>query len=835
MNRLTNDFLDTDRYAEKTVEEVTEFFETNPERGLSSIEADKRLAIYGRNEIPEKEEGFVKRFLKRFYGPIPFMIEFAALLSALVKKWDDFFIIIALLFFNAIIDVAQESKALNALKVLKKKLAKKAIVLRDGRFKEINAVFLVPGDVIKIRIGDVVPADIKLIKAEELELDQSALTGESLPFRKNKGDVVYGDSIVKKGEGLGIVVNTGMSSYFGKTASLVAKAERISKSHLQQAVVEFGKYLISISVLLSSIIFFVALFRHENFIEILRFVLVLTVASIPVALPAVLSVTLAVGALKLSRKKAIVSRLAAIEELAGADTLCFDKTGTLTQNKMSVSKIALFDRFSEKELMVYAALASNEEENDPIEQPIFDYLKKNSFYDELKKYKRIKFKPFNPVDKRTEVIVQKGNRKIRIVKGAVHVVLAMSQTRFRKKIEEKIEELSSEGMRTLGVAVGSGDNLRFVGLIPLLDPPREDSKEVIEEARKLGLDLKMITGDNLAIARYIASQVGIGSKIINAHTMRAEAQRDKTKLWKEKADYNQASLTLHESDIIKSIEEANGFAQVYPEDKYFIVEKLQEANHIVGMTGDGVNDSPALKKADAGIAVSGATDAARAAADVILLNPGLSVIIDAIKEARKIFERMKSYSTYRIAETIRLIFFITASVVFLGFYPISPIMVILLLILNDLPILAIAYDNTRIDKKPVRWNLKEVLAIATALGISGVIASFGVLYLAKEVFKLSMPMIQTIVFLKLAIAGHSTIYVARTNKRFWKKPYPAPILLLAGLGTEILATLFAVYGWFVSPIGWTYALFIWGYAFLWLMINDQVKIWVYQLLGNKNL
>ena len=380
-------------------------------------------------------------------------------------------------------------------------------------------------------------------------------------------------------------------------------------------------------------------------------------------------------------------------------------------------------------------------------------------------------------------------------------------------------------MRTLGVAIKRGKNYEFVGIIPLFDPPREDSKEILKEAKGLGLNLKMLTGDNILIAKYISNLVGMGKKILNARVLNKG---------KNISTVNAKTQSFKiDSKVSKEIDDADGFAQVYPEDKYFIVDSLQKENRIVGMTGDGVNDAPALSKADGGIAVSGATDAARASADLILMNKGLSVIIDAIKDARKIFLRMKSYSTYRIAETIRLLLFITASILILGFYPITPLMIILLLIFNDLPILAIAYDNTKIEEKPVRWNLKEVLTIATGIGIFGVIASFGALYFAKNIFGLSLAVIQTVIFLKLAVAGHSTIYVTRTNKRFWQKPYPAPILLIAGLGTEVVATLISVYGLFITPIGWTYAGIIWIYALAWFVVNDEVKILIYKYLEKK--
>jgi H+-transporting ATPase len=861
----------TDDFKKLSIEETIKELGTDGEKGLSKAEAEKRIAEYGYNEIPEKEESAFHRIFRRFWGPIPGMIEIAALLSAIVRRWEDFVIIIILLFTNAFIDFWQESKALSALKVLKEKLAKKALVLREGEFQTVDARDLVPGDIIKIKIGDLVPADVKLSGGDFILADQSALTGESLPVSKKIGDIAYSNSIVKQGEMLAVIVNTALNTFFGKTVTLVAKAQREERSHFQKAVIGIGNYLIIITVLLAAVILITAMFRQENMLEILRFTLVLTVAAIPVALPAVLSVTMAVGAINLARKQAIVSRLVAIEELAGVDVLCSDKTGTLTQNRMTVSDPVAFARHTVQELMLYAALSSREENRDPIEIPIFDYLRNTEGKDALRRYQQTKFTPFDPVSKRTEAVVKSDDKTFLVTKGAPQVILELSGQTDQKGILDKVEDFAENGFRTLGVAIKHQNDKKFefIGLIPLFDPPREDSKATIGEAHKLGLDIKMVTGDNSAIAKHIADILGIGGNILDANELKGASNREflilgevisKTLLKKFSPDVSEDDIKQfskevikelektfesvevpvghvkrHESEIIDLIENASGFAQVFPEDKYLIVEKLQKAEHIVGMTGDGVNDAPALKKADAGIAVSGATDAARAAADLVLLAPGLSVIVDAIKGARVTFERMKSYSIYRIAETIRVILFMTASIVIFNFYPVTAIMIIILAFLNDLPILAIAYDRTKVDEKPVRWNMKEVLGISTVLGILGVVASFGIFYVAREYMHLSSGVVQSFIFLKLAVAGHLTIFLTRTERRFWQKPYPAPLLFWAAILTKVFATLFAVYGWFVSPIGWPNAFLIWGYALIWFVINDFVKIWMYAMLRKEKI
>ena len=539
---------------------------------------------------------------------------------------------------------------------------------------------------------------------------------------------------------------------------------------------------------------------------------------------------------------------------------------------MTVSDPVPFGGHTVKELMLYAALASKEENKDPIETPIFEYIQKTGQVDELTRYQQVKYTPFDPVSKRTEAVVKSGDKSLIVTKGASQVILGLCGEQIsQQEISEKVGDFAEKGFRTLGIAVKQPEdrNFDFIGLLPLFDPPREDSKATIKEAMKLGLNVKMVTGDNIAIARQIANVLGIGDNIFDARDLRGASNKELIILGKiiSKAVFKKLSpdvserdteefakdvvkdiekefenielpkgyVKRHESEIIEVIEDADGFAQVFPEDKYLIVDKLQKAGHIVGMTGDGVNDAPALKKADAGIAVSGATDAARAAADLVLLAPGLSVIVDAIKGARITFERMKSYSIYRIAETIRVILFMTASIVIFNFYPVTAIMIIILALLNDLPILAIAYDNTKVDAEPVRWNMGEVMSISTMLGILGVIASFGIFYIAEEYMHLSAPVVQSFIFLKLAVAGHLTIFITRTEDRFWRKPHPAPILLWAAVATKIVATLFVVYGWFVAPIGWKYALLVWVYAIAWFVVNDFVKVWAYKLLRKDNI
>ncbi len=773
--------------------------------GLSSAEASERLRRYGYNEIVEKKAGTLKKLLSYFWGPIPWMIETAAVLSAIVQDWADFFLISALLLVNALVGFWQEHKADNAIELLKRKLALTALVLRDGEWRELPARELVPGDIIRVRLGDIIPADAKLIEDKYLMVDESAITGESLPVEKHAGDLVYAGSVAHLGEVNSLVYGTGENSYFGKTASLVAETR--TRSHFQKAVMRISDYLITVAAVLVTVVFLVSMVRHESLLETLRFTLVLTVASIPVALPAVLSVTMAVGAMALARKEAIVSRLAVIEEMAGVDVLCSDKTGTITENILTLGDIASLGSLSEQEVLGLAGLASRAENPDPIDRAIVAAATPPPV-------EVVDFQPFDPVSKRSEATVRDSSgRTFQVTKGAPQVILDLVPDSgvIADEINDIVNRFAARGYRALGVARrDTGGEWQYAGLLSLYDPPRDDSTATIKASRSLGIRVKMITGDNIAIAREIARQVNMESDIRSAGAIL------------EKADEEAREI----------VERADGFAEVFPEHKHRIVDLLQSADHIVGMTGDGVNDAPALKKADAGIAVAGATDAAKSAADIVFTRPGLSVIVDAIKESRRIFNRMNSYAIYRVAETMRVLLFISLSILVFNHYPVTAIMIVLIALLNDAPIMMIAYDNTSISRKPERWNMRSVLAIASLLGVLGVISSFVLLVLGKKVLHLEAGTLQTFIFLKLMVSGHMTIYLARTGWRpFWKRPFPAARLFWTTEATQVMATLFAVYGVFMDPVGWKLAGIVWLYSLVVsLGLIDIIKVQFFRLL-----
>ncbi|MDA3815182.1 MAG: plasma-membrane proton-efflux P-type ATPase [Patescibacteria group bacterium] len=784
-------------------------------KGLSLSEVQKLRLKYGYNEIKEKEQSMFVYFLKKFIEPIPLMIEIALVLSMIVKKWEDSIIILILLTINIIVGFIQERKANNALQSLKEKLAPMATVIRNNKIIEMNARDLVPGDIVKIGIGDIVPADIIILEKTYLKVDQSTITGESLPVNKNKGDIIYASSVIQKGLSLARVTATGRDMFIGKSADLVVQAGIEKESHFQKAIFNFGKFLIILSVVLVILSFVILIMRGNSIIETINFSLVLIIASVPVALPTVLSVTMAIGANKLAKKNAIVSNFKAIEELAGIDELCIDKTGTLTKNEIDVSSFKTYGNFNEEDLFSYALLAIGDEHKNSIEKAIYEYAKKHNLLKKAELYKIDKLIPFDPTRKMTVVSAHSDGNKINIVMGAPQVIVHKVNTNYESKnISNDINYFAKDGFRTLVIAKKIDNSFAPVGIISFLDPPRKDSVSVIAKIKKLGVNIKMLTGDNVAIASYIAKALNVGNRVIDSSILKRLRKTKKL------------------SDDVIAIENANVFSEAIPEDKYHIVDILQKKGHIVAMTGDGVNDAPALKKADVGIAVAGASPAARSASDIVLLGNSLLIIKDAIFHARKTFSRMEAYATFRISETIRIIFFITLSVAIFNYSPLTAIMIILLALLNDIPVMAIAYDNAPVSKKPIRWKLKETIFISIILGMSGLLSSFFLFYWLNSFFNLPIAIIQTILFLKLDIAGHSTLYLTRTGqKHFWEKPFPSMKFFVPAFSSRIIGIIIAMYGILMEPIGWKMVLYVWIYATIWFLINDQIKVLSYKVLN----
>ncbi|MEZ5837071.1 MAG: plasma-membrane proton-efflux P-type ATPase [Geminicoccaceae bacterium] len=727
----------------------------------------------------------------------------------------------------------QERKASDALAALKAGMAPRATALRDGNFSTIDAGEIVPGDIIRIKLGEVVPADVRFVDGDYISIDQAALTGESLPVDKKIGDAGYSGSIAKQGEMTAVVIATGNATFFGRTASLVASAGG-GASHSQQATTQIGDFLILVSIALCTILVGFQLYHDfvlqsrwawSDLADIAREVLVLLIASIPVAMPTVITVTNSLGAQALARKKAIVSRLEAIEELAGVDILCSDKTGTLTKNSLTLGDPILFDAGSADELVLGAALASEKGSEDAIDKAISAGLTDSRVRDT---YQVMKFTPFDPVGKRTEAAVTDAQgRAMRFSKGAPQVIVDLCRldAETAERAAGAVADLAATGLRALGVARSADDGRSwdFLGILSMLDPPRDDSRETIEHAKQHGLQVKMVTGDDVAIGSQISGQLGMGTHLVAAADMFTR-------------DMDMSHLP---EPITLNVERADGFGRVFPEHKYGIVHALQDRGHVVAMTGDGVNDAPALKQADCGIAVGGATDAARAAAALILTAPGLSTVIDAIDESRRIFERIINYVLFRVAMTLDIMFVVVLATLTFGFSPLTAVMIILIALLDDIPIMTIAYDNTLLSKEPVRWRMRRLLLVSGFMGLMAVAQTFGLLLVGMKWLHdpqwqawipLAREQVQTAIFLQIVAGGHLLLFVMRSRASMFARPWPAMPLVVAIIGTQIVAVLICGFGWFVPALPWTVIGLVWLYMLVWMVFLDGIKLILYSRL-----
>lgn len=805
-------------------------------KGLSVDEAKGRLEKVGPNAIIAHEESRWTKLIGYFWGPIPWMIEAAALISLARRDWPDFAVVTGLLLYNAAVGFWQDNKAANALAALKKGLALKARALRGGQWLSIDAADLVPGDVISVAAGEILPADCLLIDGDYLSVDQSALTGESLPVSKRLGDSAYSGSIAKQGTMTAAVTATGNQTFFGRTAKLVASAG--SKSHSEQAVLQIGDFLILLAIALAMVLVGFQVYRDvvvadvwgwDTVGAIAQFVLVLLIASVPVAMPAVMSVTMALGALALSKEKAIVSRLSAIEELAGVDVLCSDKTGTLTMNQLKLDEPIPYGTAQPQDVVFAAALASQRNSEDAIDQAVLQALADPKSLDTVT---QTQFVPFDPVNKKTvATVTDTQGRTFQYAKGAPQAIaeLCLLDPVTRGKYDGQVNALAARGYRALGVANSSDDGKSWtlIGLLSLMDPPRPDAKSTIAETQKLGLAVKMVTGDDVAIGSEIAKQLGMGGHLLVAGDV-----------FKEGTDPDQIPKSA-----AQAVERADGFGRVFPQHKYQIVKALQQLGHLVAMTGDGVNDAPALKEADCGVAVSGATDAARSAAALILTAPGLSTIVNAIVEARKIFERIRSYVYYRIAMTLDIMFVVVLAYVFFGFQPLTAIMIVVLALLDDIPIMTIAYDNVEKAARPVRWQMQRILMFSSLMGLLAIAQSFGLVLAGMEwmsdpklmaQFALDHHHLQTMLFLQLAAGGHLLLFVVRTRGTILAPPFPSMPLFLAIVATQAVAALMCAFGILVPQLPWSLIGIVWLYCLVWMVVIDVFKLIYYRVLDQRD-
>ncbi|CAA0393944.1 unnamed protein product [Arabidopsis thaliana] len=816
--------------------------------GLSSEEGRNRLQIFGANKLEEKVENKFLKFLGFMWNPLSWVMEAAAIMAIVLANgggrppdWQDFVGITCLLIINSTISFIEENNAGNAAAALMANLAPKTKVLRDGRWGEQEAAILVPGDLISIKLGDIVPADARLLEGDPLKIDQSALTGESLPATKHPGDEVFSGSTCKQGEIEAVVIATGVHTFFGKAAHLVDSTNNVG--HFQKVLTAIGNFCIcsiGIGMLIEIIIMYPI--QHRKYRDGIDNLLVLLIGGIPIAMPTVLSVTMAIGSHRLSQQGAITKRMTAIEEMAGMDVLCSDKTGTLTLNKLTVDKnlIEVFPKDVDKDYVILlSARASRVENQDAIDTSIVNML--GDPKEARAGITEVHFLPFNPVEKRTAITyIDTNGEWHRCSKGAPEQIIELCDLKgeTKRRAHEIIDKFAERGLRSLGVArqrvpekdkESVGTPWEFVGLLPLFDPPRHDSAETIRRALDLGVNVKMITGDQLAIGKETGRRLGMGTNM-----------------------YPSSSLLENKDDttggvpVDELIEKADGFAGVFPEHKYEIVRKLQERKHIVGMTGDGVNDAPALKKADIGIAVDDATDAARSASDIVLTEPGLSVIVSAVLTSRAIFQRMKNYTIYAVSITIRIVlgFMLVALIWEFDF---SPFMVLIIAILNDGTIMTISKDRVKPSPIPDSWKLKEIFATGVVLGTYMALVTVVFFWLAHDTTffsdKFGVRSLQgkdeeliAVLYLQVSIISQALIFVTRS--RSWSfVERPGLLLLIAFFVAQLIATLIATYAhWEFARIkgcGWGWCGVIWIYSIVTYIPLDILKFITRYTLSGK--
>ncbi|KAG6467474.1 plasma membrane ATPase-like isoform X2 [Zingiber officinale] len=842
---LKNETVDLEKIP---IEEVFEQLKCTKE-GLSSEEGANRMQLFGPNMLEEKKESKFLKFLGFMWNPLSWVMEMAAIMAIALANgggkppdWEDFVGIIILLVINSTISFIEENNAGNAAAALMARLAPKTKVLRDGAWSEQDAAILVPGDIISIKLGDIIPADARLLDGDPLKIDQSALTGESLPVTKNPGDEIYSGSTCKQGEIEAVVIATGVHSFFGKAAHLVDSTNQVG--HFQKVLTSIGNFCIcsiATGILIEIIVMYPI--QHRTYRDGIDNLLVLLIGGIPIAMPTVLSVTMAIGSHKLSQQGAITKRMTAIEEMAGMDVLCSDKTGTLTLNKLSVDKnlIEVFTKGVDKDhVVLLAARASRTENQDAIDAAMVGMLADQK--EARAGIREVHFFPFNPVDKRTALTyIDEEGKWHRVSKGAPEQIMNLCNCKedVKRKAHTVIDKFAERGLRSLAVArqevperskESPGAPWQFVGLLPLFDPPRHDSAETISKALNLGVNVKMITGDQLAIAKETGRRLGMGTNMYPSSSLLGQNK-----------DESVVSLPIDEL-----IEKADGFAGVFPEHKYEIVKKLQERKHICGMTGDGVNDAPALKKADIGIAVSDATDAARGASDIVLTEPGLSVIISAVLTSRTIFQRMKNYTIYAVSITIRIVlgFMLIALIWKFDF---SPFMVLIIAILNDGTIMTISKDRVKPSPLPDSWKLKEIFATGIVLGTYLALMTVLFFWAMKETnffpnkfnvrsIRYNDHEMMAALYLQVSIISQALIFVTRS--RGWCfTDRPGLLLCTAFVIAQLIATLISVYAnWSFAHIkgcGWGWAAIIWLYSFLTFIPLDWIKFAIRYVLSGK--
>ncbi|MEM4531198.1 MAG: plasma-membrane proton-efflux P-type ATPase [Thermofilaceae archaeon] len=751
-----------------TKEETLRELQVDPAHGLSVEEVQRRLELYGFNEVPKPKANPILAFLKKFWGLTPWMLEAVVLLSLILHKYLNASIVGGLLIFNALMSFWQEQKASRAVEALRERLQINARVLRGGQWTLLPARELVPGDIVRLRAGDFVPADVKLL-AGGIEADQSALTGESLTVSLGVSDLVFCGSIVRRGEGEGVVVLTGVRTYFGRTVELVQVAH--PKSHAEEVTAQVAQWLLILVGTVLGATIMAALAFNISLLEMLPLALILLASSVPVALPTMFTISMSLGALELAHKGVLVTKLSAVADAATMDTLCVDKTGTLTQNRLTLVEVHPLPGYSAEEVLRWAALASQEADQDPIDLAILHGAATQNV--DLRPFQRVEFIPFDPSKRRTEAIIEQNGQRFLVMKGAVETVADLAHV-DPALWQEQLSLYASKGYRTLAVAVGKeGEPPCLAGLIALYDPPRSDALSLIKELQGLGLSVKMLTGDAQPIASEIARQIGIGEKVLSATELREQWQSDPLKA---------ASL----------VEESHGIAEVYPEDKYMIVRGLQLRKHRVGMTGDGVNDAPALRQAEVGIAVSNATDVAKSAASAVLTAAGLINIVDLVRIGRMIHQRVLTWICNKIIKTFQMVFFVVIALFITKRFVVSEFEVILLLFFIDFVIIALATDQVRGSRRPSFWNMREIVKISAILGAAVVGESLLLLGLGLRRVG-DFDTLRSYSFAILFYMELFTVFVVRERGRFWLSK-PSWFLLAIALADLVVVTVILILG-----------------------------------------
>ncbi|MGB9682385.1 MAG: plasma-membrane proton-efflux P-type ATPase [bacterium] len=766
-------------------------------KGLSTEEAKQLLKEYGANEIKEEKESYLLDFLKRFTGLTAYVIEASIVISILISRYIDAGVMFVLLLLNVVLGFTQEFRASKAIDALKKRISINVKVLRDGNWIEIPSREIVPKDIIKLSMGDIIPCDAKVLEGDIL-VDQSTLTGESVPVEKGKGDDVFSGSLVTRGNATCIVVSTGSKTYFGRTAELIEKAH--PKLIIEEITMSVTKGLLVVDSIFITAVFLKFLISELPITETLPVILTLLIASIPVALPAMTILALSLGSLELSNKGVLVRRLDGIENSAMMDILCLDKTGTITENLIRISDIIPIDSsYKDTDIIELALLASDPVTKDPIDSGIISYAKDKAIKE---RFKLVRFFPFDPEEKMSKAEVSIDGETITIMKGAPQVLIERSSC-DKEKVKEYVESLAQEGKRSLGIAIDKGGKIDLVGIIAFFDYPRKDSKEFISKIKEMGISVKMITGDNVLIARTISDYVGIGKNVVSI------------KDW-------------HKSEGEAIPEEVDAFAEVVPEDKFNIVNLYQAHHHTVGMTGDGANDAPALKKADLGIAVSNSLDIARQSAKVILTKEGLSNIVDLIRIGREIYRRIVLWVINKIVKTFQIVFFVAIATLIIGKPIITPVQMILMLFLYDFVTMSIATDNVRPSNKPERWDLKRLIELSLVFGSLKIFELFLAMYLVIRFLNIPFSQIQTIMFYMLLVSGLLNILNFR-EERFFFSSRPSNTLLLTICLDILVATIIVYFGIFVTRVSITHILMILGYTFIvTLLFTDFIKLILYR-------